>query len=75
MVAFTAKTAEHYALIFAELHAKGRLITANDIAVAATARELGFGVLVGPKDEVHFRRVEGLRVTTVRSTGTSRKRR
>lgn len=30
------------------------------IAVAATARRLGFGVLVGSRDEAHFRRVSGL---------------
>ncbi len=59
---FTAGTAEHHADIFAELHEKGELIPQNDIAVAATARSLGFGVLVGPRDEAHFRRVEGLDV-------------
>jgi hypothetical protein len=30
--------------------------------VAATAFHLGFGVLVGPRDEEHFRAVPGLRV-------------
>lgn len=59
---FTAKIAEHYADIFAELSAKGRLIPQNDIAVAATARCLKFGVLVGPKDESHFREVSALEV-------------
>jgi len=38
------------------------LIPQNDIAVAATARTLGFGVLVGPADEAHFRSVAGLEV-------------
>lgn len=38
------------------------LIPQNDIAVAATARAIGFGVLVGPSDEVHFRQVPGLDV-------------
>ena len=33
------------------------LIPSNDLAVAATAQHLGFGVLVGPLDEHHFRRV------------------
>ena len=75
VVPFTLQTAEHYASIFAELHAKGRLIPANDIAVAATARELGFGVLVGPQDEAHFRRVEGLRVTTMRFVTSPRSKR
>jgi len=38
------------------------MIPQNGISVAATARNLGFGVLVGTKDESHFRRVEGLEV-------------
>ena len=59
---FTTRTAEHYADIFAELHQRGALIPQNDMQVAATARSLNFGVLVGPKDEAHFRRVEGLEV-------------
>ncbi len=59
---FTPEVAEHYADIFAELSEKGRLIPQNDIAVAATARCVGFGVLVGPKDEAHFRLVPGLEV-------------
>ncbi|MDA0767192.1 MAG: type II toxin-antitoxin system VapC family toxin [Verrucomicrobia bacterium] len=59
---FTARIAEHYADIFAELHQRGALIPQNDMQVAATARSLNFGVLVGPKDEAHFRRVEGLEV-------------
>ncbi len=66
VVAFTAETAEHYAAIFAELSNKGRLIPSNDIAVSATARELNFGVLVGPEDEAHFREVKGLKVSAVR---------
>jgi predicted nucleic acid-binding protein len=59
---FTVETAEHYAYISAELSADGLMIPQNDISVAATARSLGFGVLVGPKDEAHFRRVKGLEV-------------
>jgi predicted nucleic acid-binding protein len=59
---FTPTIAEHYADIFAELSGKGRLIPQNDIAVAATARALSFGVLVGPTDEMHFREVAGLSV-------------
>ncbi len=59
---FTAKAAEHYADIFAELHRAGALIPQNDMQVAATARSLNFGVLVGPQDEGHFRRVNGLEV-------------
>jgi len=59
---FTAKIAEHYADIFSELHQRGTLIPQNDIQVAATARSLHFEVLVGPNDEAHFRRIEGLGV-------------
>lgn len=59
---FTADMAEHYADIFAELSEAGTMIPQNDLAVAATARALGFGVLVGPRDEAHFRKVPGLTV-------------
>jgi predicted nucleic acid-binding protein len=58
---FTAVVAEHYADIFSELAQQGRTIPQNDVAVAATARACDFGVLVGPDDEKHFRRVNGLR--------------
>jgi predicted nucleic acid-binding protein len=60
--AFTPEVAEHYADIFSELSAAGTMIPQNDLAVAATARALGFGVLVGPEDEAHFRRVPRLAV-------------
>ena len=59
---FTADVAEHYADIAAELSRAGTPIPQNDLAVAATARHLGYGVLVGPRDEAHFLRVEGLSV-------------
>lgn len=59
---FTPLVAEHYADIFSELSRVGLLIPQNDIAVAATARATGFGVLVGPDDEAHFLRVSGLDV-------------
>lgn len=68
---FTRETAEHYADIYAELSAQGTLIPQNDIAVAATCRMLGFGVLVGPRDEVHFRRVPGLEVHVVSAAGST----
>lgn len=57
---FDARVAAHYADIFAELYHQGSLIPQNDMQVAATARSLGFGVLIGPRDEAHFRRVNGL---------------
>jgi predicted nucleic acid-binding protein len=59
---FTPLVAVHYADIFSELSKNGGLIPQNDITVAATARHLEFGVLVGPSDEAHFRRVPGLKV-------------
>lgn len=59
---FTDMVAEHYADIFSELSREGTLIPQNDIAVAATARRFNFGVLVGPQDEAHFRKVSGLTV-------------
>ena len=64
---FTAETAEHHADIFAELASAGSMIPQNDIAVAATARCLGCGVLVGPRDEAHFRRISGLDVRVLDS--------
>ena len=65
---FTAETAEHHAEIFAGLSQSGMLIPQNDIAVAATARCLGFGVLVGPKHETHFRRIAWLEVRVLTTT-------
>lgn len=59
---FGPLVAEHYADIFTELSKQGMLIPQNDIAVAATAFALGFGVLVGPQDEAHFKRISGLEV-------------
>jgi predicted nucleic acid-binding protein len=61
IVEFNRTTAERWSEIFAQLNRDGRMIPSNDIAVAATALELDFGVLVGPADEKHFRRVSGLR--------------
>jgi predicted nucleic acid-binding protein len=65
IVEFGPEIAERWADLFATLSRKGRLIPANDLAVAATALHLGFGVLTGPKDEAHFRSVPGLRVLTL----------
>lgn len=65
---FSAAMAEHYADIYAELSAQGALIPQNDLAVAATARELQFDVLVGPYDEAHFRRVRGISVRVIGRT-------
>ena len=65
IVDFTAGIARHWAELFATLSRTGQLIPANDLAVAATARALDFGVLVGAQDEQHFRRVPGLRIMTL----------
>ena len=55
-------TLGRWAELFTTLSRAGHLIPANDLAVAATALHLGFGVVVGPQDEAHFRSVPGLRV-------------
>lgn len=65
IVDFNRAIAERWSEIFAQLSRSGKMIPSNDIAVAATAMELDFGVLVGPADEKHFRRVEGLRCVTL----------
>lgn len=65
VVPFGPGAAERWAEIFAALQRAGTPIPANDLVVAATALELDFGVLVGPRDEVHFRRVTGLRVERI----------
>lgn len=62
LVSFGREVAECWAALFAQLRRRGELIPANDLAVAATAVHLGFGVLVGDRDEAHFRRIPGLRV-------------
>jgi predicted nucleic acid-binding protein len=66
IVEFDRAIAERWASIFAQLSGAGKIIPSNDMAVAATAVELGFGVLVGPADEKHFRRVQGLRCVALR---------
>jgi predicted nucleic acid-binding protein len=65
IVDFGQEVAECWADLFAALRRQGQLIPANDLAVAATAVHLDFGVLVGPQDEAHFRRVPRLRVHTL----------
>jgi predicted nucleic acid-binding protein len=65
VVDFGVGAAERWADLFAELSRRGQLIPANDLVVAATALELDYGVLVGPKDEAHFRRVRKLRVVVL----------
>lgn len=65
VVDFDAAIAEEWASLFAVLSKRGRMIPAIDLAVAATARHLGFGVIVGPRDERHFREVRDLIVVPV----------
>jgi predicted nucleic acid-binding protein len=57
-----ATTAERWADLFCSLRDAGRLVPANDLAVAATALALGWPVLVGEHDEQHFRQAPGLDV-------------
>ena len=66
VVDFDELIAARWARLFALLQRGGALIPSNDLAVAATAFHLGFGVLVGPAGERHFRRVPGLRVEGLR---------
>lgn len=67
---FGPAEAERWADLFAELSRAGHLIPANDLIVASTAIERGFGVLVGPADETRFRRVPRLRVQVLRVVGS-----
>jgi predicted nucleic acid-binding protein len=63
IVDFDRAVAERWADLFAVLTKAGTMIPANDLAVAATALHLDFGVLLGPKGETHYEAVPGLRVT------------
>lgn len=65
VVEFDAAIAEQWAELFATLSRRGRLIPSNAIAIAATARHLDFGVLVGPNDERHYREIPGLRIARI----------
>lgn len=66
IVDFGPAIAERWAELFAHLTRSGQAIPSNDMAVAATALHLGYGVLVGPTDESHFRSVPRLRVEVLR---------
>ena len=65
IVEFDRQVAAVWADVFATLSRAGTMIPANDLAVAATALHLDYGVCVGPADERHFRSVPGLRVETL----------
>ncbi len=62
IVDFGREIAARWADLFAVLRQHGSTVPANDLAVAATALHLGYGLLAGPGDELHFRRVPGLAV-------------
>lgn len=69
VIPFDQPIASRWAEAFATLQREGTPIPSNDLSVAATALELGYGVLVGARDEAHFRRVPGLRVETLSEPG------
>jgi len=68
VVDFGIGAAERWSDLYSQLSRRGQLIPANDLVVAATALELDYGVLVGPADEAHFRRVPNLRVMVLRDS-------
>jgi predicted nucleic acid-binding protein len=70
VIEFGTAHAERWASLYAHLSRAGQLIPANDLAVAATALEMGYGVLVGRDDEAHFRRVPKLRVVVLEKAGS-----
>lgn len=74
LVDFGLAQAERWAVLFSQLSRAGTLIPANDLVVAATALELDYGVLVGPADEAHFRRVPKLRVVVLGAATGPRRR-
>jgi tRNA(fMet)-specific endonuclease VapC len=65
VIDFTAAAAERWAELRVELTRAGTPIPSNDLCVAATALVLDWDVLVGHRDEAHFRRVPGLGVRTL----------
>lgn len=64
-VDFDLEIAHTWIDLFASLERRGMRIPSNDLIVAATAMHLEYGVLVGARDEAHFRRVRGLRVLRI----------
>jgi tRNA(fMet)-specific endonuclease VapC len=61
-IEITEPIARVHADIWAQLAAKGQLIGAHDLWIAATALAHGMGIATGNVDE--FQRVPGLRVIT-----------
>jgi predicted nucleic acid-binding protein len=62
VVPFDAIVAERWADVAVLLARRGAQIPSSDLAVAATALSLAFGVLVGRRGEEHLGRIPGLRV-------------
>ena len=61
-IEITEQIARVHADVWAQLAAKGQLIGAHDLWIAATALAHGMGIATGNADE--FQRVPGLRVIT-----------
>ena len=61
-IEITEQIARVHAEIWAQLAAKGQLVGAHDLWIAATALAHGMGIATGNADE--FQRVPGLRVIT-----------
>jgi predicted nucleic acid-binding protein len=59
---FTPEVAEVWAEVFAELHRNGTPIPSNDLAIAAIALHHNLVLLVGRKDEAHFRKIRRLTI-------------
>jgi len=58
----TPNAAEIYADLYCQLRKAGKTIPQNDLQVAAICLNLGYGILIGPKDERHFRQIKNLRI-------------
>lgn len=68
VIDFDRDIAARWADLFTALRTHGGAILSTDLTVAATAIHLGYGVLVGPAGEAHFRRVPDLRVEVLGGT-------
>ena len=65
---FSPEAAEIYAELYSRLRKEGNSIPQNDLQIAALDMSLGFGMLVGPKDEKHYRQINDLRVEVIDGT-------
>ncbi len=62
VLSFDERVAPTYARLYAALRRAGTPIPSNDLAIGSLAVHFGHELLVGPQDEVHFRRIPGLEV-------------